>query len=1169
MQNKPQLGNSTSVTGKIKRILGIAALLCGACFGQTVNTNIYPATSGLKLGNPNQRWTIYASNIDIIGTCKLNGVSCLGGNSGIPITTVAGLASIPAVNGTFASVIDGASSADCTGGGGTNRVLCVFNGSVWTAYAGGGGGGSTPPGGSSGTIQYNNAGTFGGFADGTAHQVLHGGKTFGAVTALDVDSTIAQTGVDINTSFQVTSLHLAGALSVTQGGIGVGTLTGIAKGNGTSAFTAAAFGDVVHLWASGSCVGYLANDGTCSTPAGGGTVTSSGPPVNHQLAIFTASTNIKGLTLGTDQMVGGVTGADPVAQEKPEVDIQDFYTVGSSADFAAALNTIFSTYPGGVTVNLNSLSKNNGSLPISVYAASDPFVGVAGGYQVTFKGGCGVNVVMSATWHTPLSGAVIFDDCGKASASSNQKAGLQFLPCVAAAGCGPGNFAPQFPFSLSSPVAGTAVAVGPPLTPTVYSTGTATFTSGSTAVTGSGTTWTNAMVGGWILDSSSLPAGGTSNCVGYIKAVNSTTSITLAQNFDKVNTGGGSCTVRSSGSAHAYQILEPNAVVMIWLGSQAGGGAGAINTQQSVFGQKMYHVGGSLEGMANGIAVFSTNMQELSELWDMNWDMDAGYTGAATGFHGTPLAAIMCDSSFIPSGIGGACAHSFINDVAIHQAAVGTSSTDYGFIGDSYNQVDAKAKDGISWGLFSTIAGSSGNAFKSAVYLDGSLNGTVTVTHDEFSDNSIEMGDKHPTAANILSINKSNPTGAKNGVLFDSHATYGTTVLNFSAFSSGINMINDANNPCGGNSTCTITSSSSGISQNGGPYIQPSSYNGTSGQFNMVTAMIDNSTGQAPITSSGTTLRLGSSNATVDASGNYTGVSYIGSASNGGYVGTEGTGANVSFGASKDGFYPDSTNHCLHANYNNTDVGCEVAGGTTAVTSGDLAKYSSTNPAIIADSGVATTNVVTAASNAAATGMTWTSGGTNKTAAATDFWYPEFIPAANCNNTTAGAGWSIPSGGTVTCRAGTNNLGGFITITDTSSTFAQFMTVIPFDWDTGTRPYIRVYFASASDTTNGHTVIPQVKVSCSQAVNGTTSDDATFTAAQSLSTTTFGGSAVANGIYAGSNVQFGSTQMSGCVAGGLFIVQIGRATDTATGNINFYGATINWPRQTPGVAQAD
>jgi len=170
------------------------------------------------------------------------------------------------------------------------------------------------------------------------------------------------------------------------------------------------------------------------------------------------------------------------------------------------------------------------------------------------------------------------------------------------------------------------------------------------------------------------------------------------------------------------------------------------------------------------------------------------------------------------------------------------------------------------------------------------------------------------------------------------------------------------------------------------------------------------------------------------------------------------------------------------------------------------------------------------------------------------------IPAANCNNTTAGAGWSIGSGGTVGCRAGTNNQGGFVTITDTSSTFAQFSLTIPEDWDTATNPYVRFYFSAASDTTNGHTVIPQVKVSCPTAGNGTVSDDATFSAAQSSSTVTFGASAVANGFYNGSNVQFGATQMSGCIAGGLMIVQVGRATDTATGNINFYSADVTFPR---------
>jgi len=171
------------------------------------------------------------------------------------------------------------------------------------------------------------------------------------------------------------------------------------------------------------------------------------------------------------------------------------------------------------------------------------------------------------------------------------------------------------------------------------------------------------------------------------------------------------------------------------------------------------------------------------------------------------------------------------------------------------------------------------------------------------------------------------------------------------------------------------------------------------------------------------------------------------------------------------------------------------------------------------------------------------------------------IPAANCNNTTPGAGWNIGASGVIICRGGTNNLGGAVQITDTAATFAQTpMITIPVDWDTATRPYIKFYFSVVSDTTNGHTVIPQIKVSCPTAGNGTTTDDVTFSAAQSSSTFTIGASGLANGFVNSSSVQIGSTQMSGCIAGGVMIVQIGRATDTVTGNVNFWGVDLTFPR---------
>lgn len=51
-------------------------LLSLACYGQTVNTDILPASTGLRLGNTNQRWKIYAQSIDLANGCTFNGQPC-------------------------------------------------------------------------------------------------------------------------------------------------------------------------------------------------------------------------------------------------------------------------------------------------------------------------------------------------------------------------------------------------------------------------------------------------------------------------------------------------------------------------------------------------------------------------------------------------------------------------------------------------------------------------------------------------------------------------------------------------------------------------------------------------------------------------------------------------------------------------------------------------------------------------------------------------------------------------------------------------------------------------------------------------------------------------------------------------------------------------------------
>ncbi len=104
--------------------------------------------------------------------------------------------------------------------------------------------------------------------DGSCQTPATGTGTVTSV-ALTVPSGFSVTGSPVTTSG---TLAISGTLDPAAGGTGVATLTGIAKGNGTSAFSVAASGDVTGLW-GGTCSSatYLRGDGTCQTPPTGGT----------------------------------------------------------------------------------------------------------------------------------------------------------------------------------------------------------------------------------------------------------------------------------------------------------------------------------------------------------------------------------------------------------------------------------------------------------------------------------------------------------------------------------------------------------------------------------------------------------------------------------------------------------------------------------------------------------------------------------------------------------------------------------------------------------------------------------------------------------------------------------------------------------------------------------
>lgn len=103
-----------------------------------------------------------------------------------------------------------------------------------------------------------------------------GGGAGSGITSLNGLTSVTQNFVnDANITIVSSSsnhtITWVGTQSVSRGGIGVGTLTGIAKGNGTSAFTAAVVADVISLF-SGTCNSstFLKGDGSCGAGGGSG-----------------------------------------------------------------------------------------------------------------------------------------------------------------------------------------------------------------------------------------------------------------------------------------------------------------------------------------------------------------------------------------------------------------------------------------------------------------------------------------------------------------------------------------------------------------------------------------------------------------------------------------------------------------------------------------------------------------------------------------------------------------------------------------------------------------------------------------------------------------------------------------------------------------------------------
>lgn len=184
-----------------------------------------------------------------------------------------------------------------------------------------------------------------------------------AVVGLLAGSGFAQTKINIVT-------QTTGTLPANRGGTGVTTLTGIAKGTGTTPFQPAVSSDVITLW-TGSCSSatFLKGDGTCGTPAGGGTVT--GATFSGGIISVTGSTTLAFTLAGTSGGIPYFNSSASWASSGPLGTGQ--FVLGGGV--GGSPTTSFSTVPvanGGTgATTLTGPIKGNGTSALSAAASAD------------------------------------------------------------------------------------------------------------------------------------------------------------------------------------------------------------------------------------------------------------------------------------------------------------------------------------------------------------------------------------------------------------------------------------------------------------------------------------------------------------------------------------------------------------------------------------------------------------------------------------------------------------------------------------------------------------------------------------------------------------------------------------------------------------------------------
>jgi hypothetical protein len=260
----------------------------------------------------------------------------------------------------------------------------------------------------------------------TANQVLAGNGsniTLRALAAADIPSLAAS---------KITS----GQLAVAQGGTGAATLTGIIKGAGTSAFSAAAAADVATtLGSQTAATVYAAPAATAGTPVFRALVAGDLPTVTVAKGgtgatdAATARTNLSAATF-SDVQIFSTNGTWTKPAGAKNVNIQLFGAGGGGGGGRKDSGTLVARSGGGAG---GGGSYINITIPASALSASEPVTIGAGG-----AGGAGATVTGNGTTGTKGGDSIfnLFTCLGGGSGAGGSSTGGSGGPGIMAANSG-------------------------------------------------------------------------------------------------------------------------------------------------------------------------------------------------------------------------------------------------------------------------------------------------------------------------------------------------------------------------------------------------------------------------------------------------------------------------------------------------------------------------------------------------------------------------------------------------------------------------------------------------------------------------------------------------------------------------------------------------------------